>query len=95
FGLYCCNGKAAEVGMAIGAGTDIAIEAPDIALKKSNLKDVLTAIDLSWKIFSRIRLNYMWALTSSVSQLLLGPSSPAQGSGCHHGSLGLLRPPPQ
>ncbi|PKI31595.1 hypothetical protein CRG98_048013 [Punica granatum] len=73
--------QAAEVGMAIGAGTDIAIEAPDIVLEKSNLKDVITAIDLSWKTFSRIRLNYMWALTSSVSQLLLGPSSPAQGSG--------------
>ncbi|XP_011029249.1 PREDICTED: probable copper-transporting ATPase HMA5 [Populus euphratica] len=52
---------AADVGMAIGAGTDIAIEAADIVLMKSNLEDVITAIDLSQKTFSRIRLNYIWA----------------------------------
>ncbi|OVA14066.1 Cation-transporting P-type ATPase [Macleaya cordata] len=53
---------AADVGMAIGAGTDIAIEAADIVLMKSNLEDVITAIDLSKKTFSRIRMNYIWAL---------------------------------
>ncbi|XP_068639582.1 copper-transporting ATPase HMA5-like [Aristolochia californica] len=53
---------AADVGMAIGAGTDIAIEAADIVLMKSNLEDVITAIDLSRKTFDRIRLNYVWAL---------------------------------
>uniref|UniRef100_A0A5K1BQU5 HMA domain-containing protein n=5 Tax=Nymphaea colorata TaxID=210225 RepID=A0A5K1BQU5_9MAGN len=53
---------AADVGMAIGAGTDIAIEAADIVLMKSNLEDVVTAIDLSKKTYLRIRLNYMWAL---------------------------------
>ncbi|KAI7987468.1 putative copper-transporting ATPase HMA5 [Camellia lanceoleosa] len=53
---------AANVGMAIGAGTDIAIEAADIVLMKSNLEDVIIAIDLSRKTFSRIRLNYIWAL---------------------------------
>ncbi|GFS29563.1 heavy metal atpase 5 [Actinidia rufa] len=53
---------AADVGMAIGAGTDIAIEAADIVLMKSNLEDVITAIDLSRKTFLRIRLNYFWAL---------------------------------
>ncbi|KAH9719645.1 putative copper-transporting ATPase HMA5 [Citrus sinensis] len=53
---------AADVGMAIGAGTDIAIEAADIVLMKSNLEDVITAIDLSRKTFSRIRINYIWAL---------------------------------
>lgn len=52
---------AANVGMAIGAGTDIAIEAADIVLMKSNLEDVITAIDLSRKTFSRIRQNYIWA----------------------------------
>ncbi|XP_060207085.1 probable copper-transporting ATPase HMA5 isoform X2 [Lycium barbarum] len=53
---------AADVGMAIGAGTDIAIEAADIVLMKSSLKDVITAIHLSKKTFRRIRLNYCWAL---------------------------------
>ncbi|KAK4389298.1 putative copper-transporting ATPase HMA5 [Sesamum angolense] len=53
---------AADAGMAIGAGTDIAIEAADIVLMKSNLEDVITAIDLSRKTFFRIRLNYIWAL---------------------------------
>ncbi|KAL4592887.1 hypothetical protein LXL04_005894 [Taraxacum kok-saghyz] len=53
---------AADVGMAIGAGTDIAIEAADIVLMKSNLEDVITAIDLSRITFRRIRLNYVWAL---------------------------------
>ncbi|XVF52883.1 hypothetical protein PTKIN_Ptkin05aG0054200 [Pterospermum kingtungense] len=57
---------AADVGMAIGAGTDIAIEAADIVLMKSNLKDVITAIHLSRKTFSRIRLNYIWALGYNI-----------------------------
>uniref|UniRef100_A0A5B6ZU48 P-type Cu(+) transporter n=1 Tax=Davidia involucrata TaxID=16924 RepID=A0A5B6ZU48_DAVIN len=57
---------AADVGMAIGAGTDVAIEAADIVLIKSNLEDVITAIDLSRKTMSRIRLNYVWALGYNV-----------------------------
>ena len=57
---------AADVGMAIGAGPDIAIEAADIVLMKSNLEDVITAIDLSRKTFTRIRLNYLWALGYNV-----------------------------
>ncbi|KAK4478902.1 hypothetical protein RD792_014409 [Penstemon davidsonii] len=57
---------AANVGMAIGAGTDIAVEAADIVLMKSNLEDVITAIDLSRKTFFRIRLNYFWALGYNV-----------------------------
>ncbi|WOK95272.1 hypothetical protein Cni_G03979 [Canna indica] len=57
---------AADVGMAIGAGTDIAIEAADVVLMKSNLEDVITAIDLSRKTLSRIQLNYVWALGYNV-----------------------------
>lgn len=52
---------AADVGMAIGVGTDMAVEATNIVLIKSYLEDVITAIDLSWKTMSRIRLNYLWA----------------------------------
>ncbi|XP_028757140.1 copper-transporting ATPase HMA4 [Neltuma alba] len=57
---------AADVGMAIGAGTDIALEAADIVLVKSSLEDVITAIDLSRKTMSRIRLNYIWALGYNI-----------------------------
>ncbi|KAK4420983.1 Copper-transporting ATPase RAN1 [Sesamum alatum] len=57
---------AADVGMAIGAGTDIAIEAADYVLMRSSLEDVITAIDLSRKTFSRIRWNYVFALGYNV-----------------------------
>ncbi|CAI0412407.1 unnamed protein product [Linum tenue] len=57
---------AADVGMAIGAGTNVAIEAADIVLIKSNLEDVVTAIDLSRKTIARIRMNYVWALGYNV-----------------------------
>ncbi|CAJ1929227.1 unnamed protein product [Sphenostylis stenocarpa] len=62
---------AADVGMAIGAGTDIAIEAADIVLVKSSLEDVITAIDLSRKTMSRIRLNYIWALGYNILGMLI------------------------
>ncbi|XP_016515405.2 copper-transporting ATPase RAN1 [Nicotiana tabacum] len=57
---------AADIGMAIGAGTDIAIEAAEYVLMRSNLEDVITAIDLSRKTFSRIRWNYVFAMAYNV-----------------------------
>ncbi len=51
----------ADVGIAIGAGSDIAIEAADMILVRNDIRDIITAIDLSRKTFNRIRLNYMWA----------------------------------
>jgi Cu+-exporting ATPase len=52
----------ANVGIAIGSGTDVAIEAGDIILMKDDPRDVVTAIDLSKKSMRRIRLNMFWAL---------------------------------
>ncbi len=52
---------AADVGIAIGAGTDIAIESADVILMKSSLADVLTAIRLSKKVFVNIKQNLFWA----------------------------------
>ncbi|KAM3193853.1 hypothetical protein ACQJBY_070472 [Aegilops geniculata] len=57
---------AADVGMAIGGGTDIAIEAADYVLVRNNLEDVITAIDLSRKTFNRIRWNYFFAMAYNV-----------------------------
>jgi Cu+-exporting ATPase len=51
----------ADLGIAIGGGTEIAIETAGMVLMKSSLLDVITALDLSRTIFNRIRLNYVWA----------------------------------
>lgn len=51
----------ADVGIAIGAGTDIAIESADIVLMKSDLLDVVTAIELSKATIRNIKQNLFWA----------------------------------
>ncbi|KAI4453113.1 atp7 isoform b [Holotrichia oblita] len=56
----------ADVGMAIGAGTDIAIESADIVLMKSDLRDVVTAIRLSKAVMRNIRQNLFWAFIYNV-----------------------------
>eukprot|EP00742_Colponemidia_sp_Colp-10_P007639 GILJ01008233.1.p1 GENE.GILJ01008233.1~~GILJ01008233.1.p1 ORF type:complete len:138 (+),score=23.92 GILJ01008233.1:1-414(+) len=56
----------ADVGIAIGSGTNIAIESADIVLMRDSLWDVVTAIDLSKHTFRRIRYNYMWAFAYNL-----------------------------
>ena len=51
----------ADVGIAMGSGTDIAIESGGIVLVKNNLEDVVQALALSEKTFSRIKMNLFWA----------------------------------
>ncbi|KAJ4832054.1 serine/threonine protein kinase Ran1 [Turnera subulata] len=77
---------AADVGMAIGAGTDIAIEAADYVLMRNNLEDVITAIDLSRKTFARIRLNYIFAMAYNVIAIPVA-------AGVFFPTLGIKLPP--
>lgn len=56
----------ADVGIAMGSGTDIAIDAGGIVLVKNDLSDVDRALALSKKTFSRIKLNLFWAFIYNV-----------------------------
>ena len=52
---------AADVGIAIGAGTDIALESADVVLMKSELSDAAAAMQLSRAVLKNIRMNLFWA----------------------------------
>ncbi len=56
----------ADVGIAIGAGTDVAIESADIVLMKNDLLDVVTAIALSKAVIRNIKENLFWAFFYNV-----------------------------
>jgi len=57
---------ASDVGIALGSGTDIAVEAADYVLMRDNLEDVLMAIDLSRATMRRIKQNYLWAMIYNI-----------------------------
>jgi len=52
---------ASDVGIALGSGTDVAVETGGIVLIKNNLEDVARAIDLSKRTYSKIKQNLFWA----------------------------------
>ena len=56
----------ADIGIAIGAGTDIAIESADVVLMKDSLEDVAEAIDLSRAVVRNIHMNLFWAFFYNV-----------------------------
>lgn len=56
----------ADVGIAMGSGTDIAIESGSIVLVQNDLRGVVRALDISQKTFNRIKLNLFWALIYNV-----------------------------
>lgn len=58
-----------DVGFAIGAGTEVAVEAADVVLVKSNLQDVVVALHLSSVVFRRILLNLCCAMAYNVCAL--------------------------
>ncbi len=57
----------ADVGIAIGSGTDVAIETGEIVLIRDNLLDAVAAIQLSRKVISRIKLNIFWAFAYNAA----------------------------
>lgn len=59
----------ADVGIAVGAGTDIALETADVVLMRSNLTDVLTCIDISTRTFRRIKLNLFLAFMYNTAAI--------------------------
>ncbi len=71
----------ADIGIAIGAGTDIAIDAADVVLMKSRLSDVPAAIRLSRATLRNIHENLFWAFIYNVIGIPLaaGVSSPSAG----------------
>lgn len=57
----------ADVGIAIGSGTDVAIESAEIVLIKDDLMDAVAAIQLSNKVMSRIKWNLFWAFAYNTA----------------------------
>ena len=62
----------ADVGIAIGSGTDIAIESGEIVLVRDDLLDAVAALELSKKVMGRIRENIFWAFAYNAALIPVG-----------------------
>ena len=76
----------ADVGIAVGSGADVAIEAASMVLMKSDLEDVLMALDLCRTAFRRIKWNYAWALGYNLTMIPIA-------AGCLYPTLHFQLPP--
>ncbi len=75
-----------DVGIAIGAGTDIAVDSADIVLIKNSLEDIYTAILLSKKVIRNIKTNLFWAFFYNILGIPLA-------AGCLYPAFGILLNP--
>ncbi len=75
--------KQANVGIAIGTGTDIAIESSDITLVRGDLSSVIIALNLSQEVFKKIKQNYFWAWAYN------GVAIPLAAIGLLHAMIGV------
>ncbi|KAI0700566.1 heavy metal translocatin [Cytidiella melzeri] len=71
----------ADVGIAIGSGSDVAISSASFILVSSQLNGLLTLIDLSRKVFNRVKFNFLWAVIYNLVALPIaaGVIYPAHG----------------
>ena len=81
----------ADIGIAIGAGTDVALDAADVVVMKSNLTDVAAAIRLSRASYRNILENLFWAL---IYNTLLIPAAAGAFAGLGITMNPMLGPPP-
>lgn len=75
----------ADVGIAIGSGSDVAISSAEFVLVSSKLASLLTLIDLSRTIFRRVKFNFLWALIYNLIALPIaaGVLYPVTSQGAH------------